>query len=507
MALAIKRFFRDFGSTAGENRLLICIGLAGLGTIAAVLMGVPKMLIALSFASVVAVAVLVFVIASALFGRLDFILMGWVLLFPLGYYFLSIPRERSVFTLDRALLGTCIVAIAFTPRVRRTLPTPMRTAAIWWVFFLFAAFTSLRNMDNALGASKEVIDAFILPGVLGYYVWRNFPVRSKLSQLHALSSLMCVYVSAISVAELLRGEDLLPLPAAIMFSDETGMLQRVNGPFATNNSLGLIGLISLFFLIFLRRAIGTRMPGWQRVLHVAGLASALTMALSPMFRSIAITLVFIGVLEACWSRSVKVRLTIAGVALAGGASFALLHVAFPEFFQSRVSDISDLYGRIAQYNQTWVLFKSYPLNGVGLANYATVADSVPSAYYRGVESVGSAHNTLASILVDTGLVGFLGYFLAQVYFFTAFWRLHLLGTPQAKLATRFALYIFLSYWFTGMMLTSGYYSDLNLWYLFTMAVVYKFANTETELVGIAVRVWESSASFNLEPYPVALHEL
>jgi O-antigen ligase len=507
MASAIRRAFRDFGSAGGENRLLICIGLAGLGTIAATLMGVPKMLIAMSFASVIAAAVLLFVIASILFGRIDFILMGWVLLFPLGYYFLSIPRERSVFTLDRALLCACIVAIAFTSREGRTLPTPMRTAAIWWVFFLFAAFTSLHNIDNALGASKEVIDAFVFPGVLGYYVWRNFPVRRKLSELHVLSSLMCVYVAAISVAELLRGEDLLPLPSAIMFTDETGLVQRVNGPFATNNSLGLIGLISLFFLIFLRRTIGTRMPSWQRALHVAGLASALTMALSPMFRSIVITLVVVGILEMYRTRSTKIRLMIAGVALAGGAGFAFLRLALPEFFQYRVSDISDLYARIAQYKQTWALFKTYPLNGVGLANYATVADSVPSAYYRGVESVGSAHNTLASILVDTGLVGLLGYFLAQVYFFIAFWQLHLLGTPQAKLATRFALYIFLSYWITGMMLTSGYYSDLNLWYLFAMTVIYKFANTKTELVGMAARVWEPSAAVNLEPYSVALHEL
>jgi hypothetical protein len=28
------------------------------------------------------------------------------------------------------------------------------------------------------------------------------------------------------------------------------------------------------------------------------------------------------------------------------------------------------------------------------------------------------------------------------------------------------------------MLTSGYYSDLNLWYLFVTAVLYKFAATE-----------------------------
>jgi O-antigen ligase len=506
MTSASSKLFRDIVSVEGENRLLLWIGLAGLGTIAAVLLGVPKMFFVLGFASVFAVAVTLFVIASILYGRIDFILMGWVLLFPLGYYFLSIPRERSVFTLDRAVLAACIVAIAFTAREGRPLPVPMRTAAICWAFFLLAAFTSLHNLDNALGGSKEVIDAFVFPALLGYYVWRNFPVGQRLSELHVLGSLMCVYAAAISVAELLMGEDLLPLPGAIMFSDDTGVVQRVNGPFATNNSLGLIGLISLFFLIFLRRAIGTRMPSWQRALHLAGLASALTMAVSPMFRSIVVTLVVVAILEMCWSNSTKIRLMIAGAVLAGGAGLTFLRFTVPEFFQSRVSDMSDLYARIAQYKQTWALFRSYPLNGVGLANYATVADNVPSAYYRGVESVGSAHNTLASILVDTGLVGFLGYFLAQVFFFRAFWRLHLHGTPQAKFASRFALYIFLSYWITGMMLTSGYYSDLNLWYLFAMVVIYKFANTENECVAMPERAWEPVTAANLESYSVALHE-
>ncbi len=462
------------------------------------------MLIAMSIAAVVAGGAVVFVIAASLQGRIDFIVTAWVLLFPLGNYFLAFPRERSIFTFDRAVLGFCIVAIAFTARSAQPMPPLMRTAATWWGLFLVAAFVSLHSMDNVLGATKEVIDAFVFPAILGFYVWRSFPVRRKLSELHLLTTLMCLYVAAISVAELLTGEDLLPLPGAIFFSDDTGAVQRVNGPFATNNSLGLIGLISLFLLIFLRRAIGRQMPGWQRSLHVAGLAAALTMAIAPMFRSIVLTLVLVGLLEVYWNKSAKTRLTLSGVALACLAGIFFLRSAAPSFFESRVSDMSDLYARIAQYKQTWAMFKSHPLDGVGLANYANVADNVPSAFYRGVESVGSAHNTLASILVDTGLVGFVGYFLAQLFFFLAIWRLR--GTPQMTLASRYAVYLFLSYWITGMMLTSGYYADLNLWYMFAAAVIYKFACTEHEPVTARARTWNPASAVNLDRYSVAVHE-
>ncbi len=487
----------------GENRLFAWLALGAVGALILVLLGVPKLLIIEVFVCIVVVAAIVLVAATTVFGRIEYMLIGWVLLFPLGYYFLSLPRERSIFTLDRAVMTLFVVAMAFSARTPKPLPASLRTSGIWWGLFLVAAFASLHNMDNVLGATKEVLDAFVFPAVLALFIWRSFPVREKLLELHIVTSLMCIYVAAISVAEVLTGQDFLPLPAAIFFSDDTGIIQRVNGPFATNNSLGLIGLTGLLILIFFRRAIGSRMPRWQRVLHVFGLGGAATMAITPMFRSIAITLVLIGILELCWSKSAKIRLMVVGVALAAVAGMLFLRATAPVFFESRISDMSDLYARVAQYEQTWALFKSHPINGVGLANYANAAENVPAAYYRGVESVGSAHNTMASILVDTGITGFVTYFLSQIFFFLGFWRLRR-GTPATALASRFALYIFLSYWITGMMLTSGYYSDLNLWYLFSCAIVYKFAYTEREPEKAFIQDSVPGSAFRLGMCPVAL---
>jgi O-antigen ligase len=161
--------------------------------------------------------------------------------------------------------------------------------------------------------------------------------------------------------------------------------------------------------------------------------------------------------------------------LTGVCGFYGLKLAAPEFFKSRVSDPSDLYARIAQHKQTLQLFLGHPFNGVGLGNYPQAAMSIPSATYRGVDSVGSAHNTLGALLADTGVTGFIPFVLAQIFLFRAFWRLRKHGSPQAVLASTFFLYVFLSYWVTGVMLTSGYYSDINLWYCFVVGVLYKFA--------------------------------
>ncbi len=282
----------------------------------------------------------------------------------------------------------------------------------------------------------------------------------------------------------MTGQDLLPLPGAV-FSEATGTLRRVNGPFASNNSFGLIGLITLFFLVFLGRVLAHQLRVWRRVLHVSGVLSALAIAVMPMYRSIVVTLLVVIILELYYNKKITTRLAVIGLVMLGTVAIFWLGRMAPDLFESRVSDLSNLYGRIAQQRQTLELFVSHPVNGVGLGNYTEAALDVPDAAYRGVYSLGSAHNTLGAILVDTGLIGFVPFVFAQVYFFLAFWKFRKQSSPHTILATTFFFYVFLAYWMSGLVLTSGYYSDLNFWYLFVIAALYKFAvTTHAELYAV-----------------------
>lgn len=442
---------------------------------------VPKREIALAILVVITCMCLLFVSASALHGRVDKFLVVWALVFPLGYYFLTFPRDRAIFTLDRAMLGLLAVAMIFKTRQRGTaLPKPLIKAGLAWTFFSVAAAISLRHLANPLGGSKELVDAFVLPALLGWYVIREFPLRRWMPALHVVICLMSLYVACIGVAEFITGQDLLELPSSVFIVVETGDLQRVNGPFGTNNSFGLIGLISLLLLVFLRRALDRPLTGGRYVMHLAGIVSAGAITLLPMFRSIVMSAVIILALELYLNKKASGRVASVLVVLSGIAGFySLQHIA-PEFFKARVSDPSDLYARIAQTRQTWDLFLTHPFNGVGLGNYPDAALALPDASYHGVDSVGSAHNTLGAIFADTGLSGFVPFVVAQMFLFQAFWKLRKRATPQAVLASTFFLYVFIAYWVTGLMLTSGYYSDLNLWYLFAIGLLYKFAWTESE---------------------------
>lgn len=442
------------------------------------LLFVPKMLLVMGVAAVMALALAIFVAGLVLHGHVDLFVLGWVLIFPLGYYFLTFPRDRPIFTLDRGVVGLLIVAMMFGhPHYEKFLPKTMNKAATAWCVFLLAAFTSLRMGENPLGALKNAMDAFVLPGLLAFYVIRYFPLRRWLRTIHTLTCIMSCYVALIGLVELLTGEDLLPLPGAAFISDETGTFKRVNGPFGGNLTLGLVGLITLWFLVFLRRALPHRLTSWRLVLHLIGVGSAFAMSIMPMFRTMAASVMLVLLLELCSNKKIGVRLTAVTLVLLGITAFFSLRVIAPEFFEKRVSDPSDLYSRIAQQKQTVHMFLDHPINGVGLFNYAQAASKIPDVFYRGSSSVGWAHNNLAAILVDTGLTGFVPYLLAQLYFFRAFWNLRKRHSPDTILATTFFLYVFLSYWFNGLMLAAGYNSDLNFWYLFVTAALYKFAVT------------------------------
>ncbi len=128
-----------------------------------VLLVTPKMDDVLSVASILAVA-LALVGALTLYGRVDLFVVGWVFFFPLGYYFLTFPRENSLFTLDRALTSLLLAAM-FLGLAHKDeehfLTKTMMKAAVAWVFFLLAAFVSLRTLANPLGAAKEAADVFL----------------------------------------------------------------------------------------------------------------------------------------------------------------------------------------------------------------------------------------------------------------------------------------------------------------------------------------------------------
>jgi O-antigen ligase len=415
-------------------------------------------------------------------GSADSIVLSWVGLFPLGYYFLVFPREHAVVTFDRVAVLMMAVAMAFCPRTKFTaVPHDLRKSALAWIGFLLAAFVSLVNVGDILTPTRVWVDAFLLPAVFAWYVIACFPVRMYLRALHVLACVAAIYSAAIGVAEVALGTDLLPLPGAgeTFAGAQDVLVLRVNGPYLSNNSFGLIGLISFCLIWFLRSAIAERMPRWQKALNALGIIAALTSAILPLFRSVFLTIALILVLDLFRKMSFRQRAVRLGVLGLMAASVLVLMLSVPELFQERVSDSGNISARLAQQKQNLRLFLDHPVFGVGLYNFNATATTTAKAQvsYNGVTALDYPHSNIGAVLAETGLAGFAPYVASSILLVIAFWRLRRNAKADGRLAWMFFLYIFLSYWISGLALTSGYYSDLNLWSMFSIAILYKYVLT------------------------------
>jgi len=289
--------------------------------------------------------------------------------------------------------------------------------------------------------------------------------------------------AAVAAAEMVVKEDLLPNQGSGM-DYAGGGIPRPNGPFASNDTLALIGAVSLFFLLFLRAALGPKVSSGRRVLHSIGLTAAIGMALMPMFRSVAITLLLALIVDTIWEKRTTRRACRVGLILAFAGLIFLPKIFAPDMFEDRSSG-QNVYGRIAQLDQSFQVFLDHPILGVGFYNFGSVVTGEPRyvASYQGVNSVDSPHNNLTQVLAETGILGFVPYMIAHVLLLRAMWQLRR-SSLSGSLAWKFCFYMFLAYWTTGLTESSGY-SPLNLLYVFAFTVSYKFVITDPDLMQTA----------------------
>ena len=429
----------------------------------------------------------VYVVYSVVRGDGDRILIGWVFLFPLGYYFLSYPRDHPVIQFDRTVVLVLVGCILATPKRSnlRPIPKDVKLVAIAWGLFLATTLISFLRTPNLLAVGRLVLEAFLLPALLGWYVMRQFRWRRHAKLLHAAICVISLYSAIMGVVEVVLQRQLLVFGDTALLlaydpTDPTGVIfLRPNGPFTTNNSFALIGLISFFLLAFLWTVIRDDSGKASRWLHILGISAAMLQGLLPLFRSVLITIVIIIFIDLFWTTGLRRTLRLIALGL-----LCLLIVVGARIaagvFKDRTSP-DNVYGRIAQQEQTWKMFVDHPLIGIGFGeDFSHVALNTPRYQmisYKGVEAVNFPHNNIGWLAVQTGIVGTVPFLLSQVALIVAFWRLRKRGERGARV-WRYFVFIFLSYWITGMTETAGAFGDLNIWYVFALSLLFRYGAGE-----------------------------
>lgn len=420
-------------------------------------------------------------VARALQGRFEGILVCWVAAFPLSYHLAFPTYSHAIVDLDRVVILAAFLGLIFSkPSAPFAIPNRMRRAGLLWATFGVVALASILKSPSFLNVARVGFDSVVLPLLLAWCVIARFDVRRWLPAMHTAACISAIISATVAAAQIITGEALLRLPETAVYH-YGGWIVRPSGPFESNDALALIGGVSLFFLLFLRKTLGPRVSLARKTLHWIGLLAATGMALMPMFRSVALTLLLVLIIDTFWERGTTRRAR--RVALIGAlvGLVLLISILVPELYRDR-SSTDNVYGRVAQFEQNYRVFVDHPLLGIGFLSFHELVVGNPRyfASYRGELAPESPHNQLAQILTETGILGFVPYVMAHVLLLVVMWQLRQTSF-SGYLAWKYCVYLFLTYWVPGLTQSQGY-GQLNLWYVFAMAVLYRYVLTAPDSV-------------------------
>jgi O-antigen ligase len=453
---------RDYG-----RPLLACVfGALSLGLLGfSILQLSPNLALAAMAGWVAAIWVLIFCV----WGRFEHVVMAWLFLFPY-YYFFSFPRDHPLFTVDRAFL-LLVVLFLINGRHEQGLMqlTPdIRRAGNFWLVYVVVCLLSLwgHSISEVLGSYRLILDGVVLPAILGLYAIRSFPIMTNLKKVHGCVCILMFTIALVAGLELVTARNLFPWTGAVeaWVQSDTLRILRVDGPFESSGILCLVGTFGFFFIVYAGRIVDKPLRGAQSVLHQVGLFAALGAAFMPMNRGLVIALLVCACIDYVAESPLVARRQ--WNLIFGGLLAAVLAAAFlyPSVFEDRVSRGDNLYQRVAQNQQTLKVVMDHPLLGAGFNLYheLVIGNSRYSTSWHGFEAINIPHSSLLTVLGEGGVIGFFAYIAAQLFFVKAMWGLRKLN----RLGWRAFLYCVLVYNIYGLDAGIGYFSDLNLFYMF-----------------------------------------
>jgi len=433
---------------------------------------------------------------------IETVLLTWFATTPLASFYLRYPLDRSIITYDRLVFCLLVLLMLSETRsgvvVDRSFPATRATAQeatfsltrfelVWVLLSVMSLASGFLHSNNLVAAARISVDAFWLPLCAFYFARRYFIVRNSGSILVLGCMALAIFLFVTGSYELATGVDLFPYKGAELVREGE---RRVNGPFLSDSSFAIICLLLFLFLQAATRLIRLRFDRSGKLIYYVATVCAGLGALLSAFRVVAVAL-FICCIGQIWlahratgalfwkSANIRRRLSL-GVALGmililfGG----LLTLRSAPALGSRLIDPRSAFGRLATWQAAAEIAFENPMFGVGLGNYADYFDQ--SHYYSDeapeevieTKAVNSPHSNLLWIAAELGLAGFVLYIAANVFLFLIGWRALKAATDrQQAVASSCYLALVLAYWISGLTLASGYYSDLNLYFLFLLGAL------------------------------------
>jgi O-antigen ligase len=310
----------------------------------------------------------------------------------------------------------------------------------------------------------------VMPAMIGLYAMRYFPLTRNYQKLHVCVCFLGIGLCICGLIELTTGIDLFPWNGADPEFTDTHV-RRADGPFELPVVLSVVAILAFFLTVYLRRLMPRHISPWRALLHKVGAASSFAAAMIPLNRGLVFALVPVAIIDSCSKNRLLSRrfwAALFGIILLG--AFAA-RIFYPRLYDDRVARPDNVYQRLAQDRETLGVVREYPLFGVGFNLYHEFTSRDPRylARWKGIESMNFPHNALMTVLSEEGIVGLLFYVSAQAFLMLAMWRMRK-AYPRGWLVF---LYCVLIYVLIGIDYATVYYSDINLFYIFTLGLLFQ----------------------------------
>ncbi len=449
-------------------------------------------------------------------ASIESILIIWFAASPLVSFYVQFPREQAIITFDRVVFALVLIMFGFqllsrledTATRERGNEFSLRLShfeMIWALLSVLALLSVTTKSEDTGYGTRVAIDSFWLPLVAFYFARHRFRMRGREGFIFAAAVCLGLFLFVTGAYEFRTGTDLFAYKGSQIVR---GGEIRVNGPFLSDSSYAGISLLVSLFLIPARRILRVRLDTTARIAYFCAVASAIIASLLPLFRAVWITLALSGLII-FWglrkskkdfdSVSASPRLRVSASLLRIRTSrarivalvlvllsAAVIGVMFNgEALGKRLSSPESVYSRLATWKAAIGIAIERPLFGVGLTNYSDYFQEKYWGHDRSGESVfdeqaaAFPHSNLLWIVTEMGVFAFALYIAANVYIFLMGYRAYKkAGNVRQRAAAICYLALVVAYWIPGLTLTSGIYSDLNLYFFFLLGLLLNISRTE-----------------------------
>lgn len=440
------------------------------------------------------------------------LMLWWFVSTPVLSFWFRIPVDRSIITYDRAVFAF-VLALLFLRRIRSRASDRQfkvtRFEIAWALLCLAAMFSVIAKSSNIGYATRIAIDSFALPLAAFHLARNHFDARRYGKPLvWALLALM-FFLFATGAYEYISGLNLFQYKGSELIREGE---YRVNGPFASDSSFAIISLILALFLSAAPKILNVRLDTGARLLHALAFAAGLGASLLPLFRIVAAALVISWfVLEAGSTRfhrranspekdlrtrddpaplsnPIRARegraLWVTAVRVVMAAALIVLvlvkwdSISGAASAEQRLVSPNSVYGRLATWEAALTIAANHPLAGVGLSNYTDAFNDEYEEKSRWLEPdlelvvADTPHSNALWIASELGVSGLIPYAAANFLLLLMGGRaLRAATNVRARASAACFVALVLAYSIPGIALSSGVYSDLNLYFFFVLGLL------------------------------------